>query len=415
MEVKLEVTKKIIHGIKVVHVKTNNLMSYFAFHCLSGSYHENEENQGVSHYLEHMFFKGTTKREVFQVSDDAAILGATQNAFTSEIDTCYYLTAPATNYDGCIELLSDMMFNSTFPEDEIEKERTVIQAERKSYEDTPSSSYFMKLQNQLFDFKLGHDIIGTEETIDGISRNSLVDFKNNCYGSNNTIFLVISAIDSDKIFESCEDYFENNGLFNVDVTSLDFKIVKELKDVEFTRENIQQSYLSMVFDSIKYNDKNNTFENCARLYLGGGLYGLLPKEVREKLGLCYHIGYYSLEHTPYDGVSCIYTLLDEDNVDKAKEAIVNSLKSLSEGNIDESLFDCAKAQMLADYCYKMDDPKKLSRKVALLTLYDFDINVEEKYNEIVDLQFDDFAVYLKNRAKNILENHCWAVMSPNGE
>ena len=171
----------------------------------------------------------------------------------------------------------------------------------------------------------------------------------------------------------------------------------------------------MVFDSIKHNDKNSTFENCARLYLGGGLYGLLPKEVREKLGLCYYIGYYSLEHTPHDGVSCIYTLLDEDNVDKAKEAIVNSLKSLSEGNIDETLFDCAKAQMLADYCYKMDDPKKLSRKVALFTLYDFDINVEEKYNEIVNLQFDDFAVYLKGRDKNILENHCWAVMSPNGE
>jgi len=415
MEVKLDITEKTIHGIKVVHVKTNNLMSHLAYHCLSGSYHENEDNQGVSHYLEHMFFKGTKKRNYAQISDDAAINGASQNAFTSELDTCYFLTAPAEKYDPCIELLSDMMFNSTFPVEEIEKEKTVIQAERKSYEDSPSSYFWEHMELILLSFKMGHPIIGTEETINNIDQASLIDFKNKFYGKNNMFFLAMTSASAEDIFKSCEKHMKGNGLKEVEVTSLDEPLVPEFKDVNFTRENIQQSYLGMMFDSPEMDNEDEVLDSCMRLYLGGGMYGILGKVIREELGLCYHIGAYQISETPYHGMSCIYTQLDEENVDLAKTRILETLTSISNGNVDESLFECAKAQILAQYCSKMDDPKKLSRSVAKSVLFGFEVNIGKRYNRILGLTFEEFKSYIEGRLKAIIAQHSWVEMSPESE
>jgi predicted Zn-dependent peptidase len=412
MEVKLDITKKEIHGINVVHVRTSNLMSYFAFHCLSGSYHENEGNQGVSHYLEHLFFKGTEKRNYEDVSDDAALLGASQNAFTSEMDTSYYLRAPSENYDGCIELLSDMIFNSTFPEDEVDKENTVIQAERKSYEDGHQSHYFNTMEKKLLNFRFGHSVIGTEETIDNIDKKSLVDFKNEFYGTNNVIFMVMSSVPSEDIFESCEDYFADHGWGEVSVTNFDEPLVPNLIDIEFTRENIQQSYLSMIYDSPKFNSEDDLLEISMRLYLGGGLYGKLGKVIREELGLCYHIGAYDLITTPSDGISCIFTQLDTENVKKAKSEVVNILKEISEGVIEENLFDCVKAQILASCCSKMDDPARISRQIAQGILFGVEVNVAEDYQKILDLNYESFVLYIQDRAKQILDKHSWVEMKP---
>jgi predicted Zn-dependent peptidase len=412
MEVKLDITEKTIHGIKVVHVKTNNLMSHLAYHCLSGSYHEDEENQGISHYLEHMFFKGTENRDYAQISDDAAINGATQNAFTSELDTCYFLTAPSEKYDPCIELLSDMMFHSTFPVEEVKKENTVIQAERKSYEDSPSSYYWEHMEELLVNFRMGHPVIGTEETIDNINQESLLKFKEEFYGNNNVFFLAMTSASAEDIFASCEKHMKDNGLKEVEVTSLDEPLIPELKDINFTRENIQQSYLSMVFSSPEMNHDDQILESCMRLYLGGGLYGILGKVIREELGLCYHIGAYQIYATPYDGMSCVYTQLDEDNVDLAKERIVEKLTEISNGNVDELLFKCAKAQILAQYCSQMDDPKKLSRWIAKSVLFEFEIDLAKKYNRILDLTFEEFKGYIEGRLETVVANHSWVEMSP---
>jgi predicted Zn-dependent peptidase len=412
MNVNLDITEKVIHGIKVVHVETNNLMSYFAYHCLSGSYHEEEHNQGVSHYLEHMFFKGTEKRDYEQISDDAAINGATQNAFTSELDTCYHLTAPAENYEQCIELLTDMMFHSVFPEEEVKKENTVIQAERKSYEDSPSSYFWEEMEGQLFNFRMGHRIIGTEETINNIDRDTLIEFREKFYGKNNVIFLVMTSQPSNKIFKACEKYLVDNGLKEVEVTSLDDPLIPELKDISFTRENIQQSYLSMMFGSPHMNHDDDVLEVCMRLYLGGGLYGILCKVIREELGLCYHIGAYPFFQTPTDGASCIYTQLDENNVPLAKERIIETLQKIVDGEVDETLFKCAKAQILSQYCYKMDDPKQLSRSLAKKILFGYEIEIEKNYNRIVDLTFEEFGAYIRERLQNIIDNHSWVEMSP---
>lgn len=412
MKVELVKTEKVIHGIKVVHIKTNNLMSYIAYHCLSGSYHENEKNQGVSHYLEHMFFKGTEKRGYAAISDDAALQGANQNAFTSELDTCYYLTVPSQNYDPCIELLTDMMFHSKFPTEEIDKERTVIQAERKSYEDSPSSYYWEVVEKKLLSFNLGHSVIGTEETIDNITQESLIDFKNKFYGKNNIILLIMSSVDAEEIFASCETHLIDNKLEEVEVTSLDKPIFIERNDISFTHPNIQQSFLTMCYSSEPMNSDNDTLQSCLKLYLGGGLYGVLGKVIREELGLCYNIGAYGIMKTLKEGISCIFTQLDTENVQLAKDNIIKTLEDISTNGVDEVIYNCAKAQILSKWCSAMDNPLKLSRSIAQSELFDYELDIEKSYKEVNDMTYDMFNDYAKKVLKDIIANHNWVEMSP---
>ena len=113
---KVKTFEKEINGITVLYIKVPfSLNTHVGFFSLSGSYAENEKDQGLAHYLEHMFFKGTKNRDLFKISDDAALLGAKQNAYTSSYTNQYYLNVPKVNTDGAIELLCDMMFNPLFP------------------------------------------------------------------------------------------------------------------------------------------------------------------------------------------------------------------------------------------------------------------------------------------------------------
>jgi predicted Zn-dependent peptidase len=268
------------------------------------------------------------------------------------------------------------------------------------------------MEELLVNFRMGHPVIGTEETIDNINQESLLKFKEEFYGNNNVFFLAMTSASAEDIFASCEKHMKDNGLKEVEVTSLDEPLIPELKDINFTRENIQQSYLSMVFSSPEMNHDDQILESCMRLYLGGGLYGILGKVIREELGLCYHIGAYQIYATPYDGMSCVYTQLDEDNVDLAKERIVEKLTEISNGNVDELLFKCAKAQILAQYCSQMDDPKKLSRWIAKSVLFEFEIDLAKKYNRILDLTFEEFKGYIEGRLETVVANHSWVEMSP---
>ena len=206
-----------IHGIDVVYLKREGaLTSYIGFQSLSGSFAERPEEYGIAHFLEHMFFNGTEKRNWEQIGEDGALLSGIQNAYTSHYNTSYYISSfPYSNLDGALELLSDMMFNSNFPEEKMERERSVIQEERKEYDDDHSSHYFHKLMADRFNGQMNHDIIGTEETIGNISRDDLIGYKKRMYGKENTILLVVSPLEEDAVLDICRKYLKYNTLDNI--------------------------------------------------------------------------------------------------------------------------------------------------------------------------------------------------------
>ena len=418
MEVDIKIKEKEIHGIKVVHIKNpGSLMSHVAFHFMSGSHGENKKNQGVSHYLEHMFFKGTEKRTYDDINNDAALLGATQNAWTSEMDTCYYLSTPAENYKPAIELLCDQIFNSTFPEEEMEKERTVIQAERKMYDDSPRDNFWTGLEESLFNFQIGHPIIGTEETIDNLTREDLIDYYFNNYGSNNVRLMIVGPMKSKEVFAACKKYLKGHPLKVIKETKIKKTLIKNYVNTNITNEKIQQTHMGLVFRSHSLADKNVNHK-CMLSCLGSGLGSLLGKEIREELGLCYSISAFSLVRTPHDGVDLIHTLLDPDNAQLAREKIMEVLHRASVEGVDELTFKCAKAKMLASWCKTVGNPQGISTPLAKHKIWGLDFDLKKQYEAVKNLNHEEVNEYIKSYLTKVFfdksskKEFCWFSMNP---
>jgi len=417
MEIDIKIKEKVINGLRVVHIRnTSSLMSYVGFHCFSGSFAENRKNQGVAHYLEHMFFKGTDKRNCEDIVDEAALMGAKQNAYTSEFDTCYYLTTPSVNYSKAIELLCDQMFNSTFPEEEMNKERTVIQAERKSYADSPMHDFYAKLEKSLINFQLGHPVIGTKKTIDSLNRDDLIEYYKSNYGNNNVVLVVSSPFKSKEVFKQCEEHLEGNTFGEAKVVKIKEKAIKNYIDTNVTRHGIQQTHMALLFESIPLNYKKTAEHGCMLGALGGGMSSLLFKRVREELGLCYSISAFSLVKTMDEGLSLIHTQLDEKSSKLAKKEIMSVIEKVANDGFDEKTFQCSKAKMLSKMCQVISDPDNLSTPLAQSKLWDYNFDIQKNYDDIENLTLESLNKYSKKYLTKTFfgdeKKSCWFTMNP---
>ena len=409
----IKMHEQVIEGIKVLYVHVPfSLNTHVGFFSLSGSFAENEKNQGVSHYLEHLFFKGTKKRDLFMISEDAALLGAEQNAYTSEYNTHYYLNVPKVNTEGAIELLCDMMFNPTFPEEEIEKERTVIQEERKMYEDDPKSSFFEASEMKFFGFQTGHKIVGTEETINSLTKEDFLDFHGRLYGKNTTILVIVGDIGIANITYMCSKYLKNNPFKDNEIVRVEPVILAgSLEDFVFPRPNIQQTYLMGLFSGKGIADKDRAKMVCMLNALGGGMYSPFFKEIREKLGLCYTVWAFDYIHNGICSALGTYIQTDPSKVNLAKNKMIEIIDNVRKNGFDIKSFECAKASQLGSFCRETSDVSRIANIVGKHVTMGVNIDFAENYEGILNLTFDDVNEYA---SKNLPESEriCWSQMNP---
>jgi len=409
----IKIYNKNIHGIDVVYVRVPfSLTSHVGFFSLSGSYAENEKNQGISHYLEHMFFKGTNKRNCFQISDDAALLGANENAYTSEYNTQYYMNVPSINTEEAIELLCDMMFNPSFPEEEIEKERTVIQEERKMYEDNHQSHFFEETQNNFFKFDVGHRIIGTEETINSFNRNDFVEYRNQMYGLDNTILVIVSDLSHSDIFKFCDRQLSGNPFFHNGLVPIQSEIIQPSDRIfSFKRKNIQQSYLVGLFEGNGKSDKNTTKRKCMINSIGGGMFSIFFKELREKLGLCYSVSSFDFLSNSDKTVMGYFCQTDPKKSKIAMEKMIEINSDIRKNGFQKSVFECSKAEQIGGFCRATSNIANIANVIGKNKLMGIETNFEEDYDSILSLTIDDVNEYaMKYLPKD--EEIYWSIMSP---
>jgi predicted Zn-dependent peptidase len=410
MEVNIDIDEKVIHGIKVINIKSPSaLTSYVGYFSLSGSFAENDKERGIAHVLEHMFFKGTEKRSYVDINEDAAIIGADQNAYTSKYETCYHLTCPSMSYKDALELLSDQMFNPTFPTEELDKEREVIQEERQMGEDDHGDFYFRSLVNDVFNKQLRHPVIGYEDSIDSFTREDLIAYKKKFYGANNTVLLIAGPHDCSEIFETCEEMLKGHTLGTSEIPVIEEGILDNYEDYTITRSNIHQSYVSMYFDSDNLSGFNPAHK-CMMNALAGGMYSILNTEIREKLGLCYSIYSFEYARNKTDGVGLVHTMVSPSNVALAQEKILENIGLIRENGISEKIFKCAKAKMVADWCKIMENPKHLSRSVAQKTLMGIETHLNNDYQAVLDLTHEDVNNYAKDFFTD--QKFGWYIMNP---
>lgn len=310
----------------------------------AGSRYETAKNNGISHFLEHMAFKGTKKRPNAQIiASEIDGVGGEFNAFTEREFTGYYIKAPVAHLKLSLDVLSDMLQNSLLEEKEIEKEKGVIIQELNLYEDTPSRNIFDVYPRLLYgDTPMGWDIGGRKEVIRAITREDFMNYLKSLYSADNICLVVAGGVKNDQIEDLAEQYF---GKMKFSDTLRYKKLVEnQVKpSLSIKEKNTEQVHIAVGFRTVALEHKDRHALEVLSAILGGGMSSRLFTEVREKRGLAYYVRTAS-DH--YQDVGSLYTTagLDKDKIGEGIEVIVAEYAKFAENRAKLTINELKKAK-----------------------------------------------------------------------
>ncbi|MFI4984227.1 MAG: M16 family metallopeptidase [Rickettsiales bacterium] len=325
----------------------------------TGSRHENEKNNGISHFLEHMAFKGTATRSAKQIAEEFDSIGGYFNAYTSREKTVYYAKVLKNDLSVAVDILADILQNSLYEEAELEKERKVILEEMKMIQDTPDDLVFdffqdIAYQNQSF----GRSIIGTEETVNSINRADIIDYVANQYNFKDIIIGAAGNFDQDKFRDLIAARFTNfsNNVENKFETPAytygDFRKVKDLEQV----------HLVMGCEGVSYKDPRYYDQQVLAIIAGGGMSSRFFQEIREKRGLAYSVSAFGSSYSD-SGVFGIYCGTSEDKTNEFFDVVCDEMKKLAYDIAEEEL-KRAKAQVKASLLMSQESSVSRAEKLV---------------------------------------------------
>ncbi|MEI3604646.1 pitrilysin family protein [Pseudogracilibacillus sp. SE30717A] len=393
------------NGLRVVLESVPTVRSVtIGIWVLTGSRQETEIDNGISHFLEHMLFKGTKTRTAKQIAEAFDSIGGQVNAFTSKEYTCFYARVLDTYKEHALEVLTDMLFNSTFLEEEIEREKKVVMEEIKMYEDTPDDHVHDLLSEAAYgDHPLGKPIIGTEEQINTFTKQTLNEYMENFYTPNNIVVSVAGNVQSEFI-HTIEDYFRS---FN----RVEKKTVIEKPIFRANRmiknKKTEQAHLCIGYPSLALNDLNIPALLIINSILGGGMSSRLFQEVREKHGLAYSVFSYLLTYSD-SGMLAIYAGTNKDRVDLLQKTIHEIVTDFVEKGITEKEFMNSKEQLKGNMMLSLESTNsRMSRngKNELLlgrqrTLDDIIEEIDQVDQPTINKVLQD--IFLKEYAQSII-------------
>jgi len=330
-----------------------------------GSRYEPSEKNGISHFLEHMFFKGTQKRSAKDIAVDTDSMGGDLNAFTSRENTTFYIKVLDEYFDKGIELLSDIFIHSTFPEDDIEKERGIVKEEIKMVEDTPDD-YIHDLFNQMIwgSKGIGQPILGSRETIKSFKREDLISHTKKHYGTKDIVIACAGNFETDSLLNALNRSFsslrkgvepdkEARPLFNSRIKVYG----KELSEV----------HLCLGVEGLPQASKDRYVMFILNTLLGGGVSSRLFQEIREKRGLVYSVYSYISAYVD-TGVLAVYAGTGKKKVLHVIELILKELRSLANILTDVDL-ERAKAQLKGNLILGLESTSSRMQNIARQEIY----------------------------------------------
>lgn len=258
----------------------------------TGSRNENKNNNGVSHFLEHMFFKGTTNRPTAkQIAEEIDQIGGVQNAGTSKEYTEYYIKCRADKIEVAFDLLSDMTLNSLLEKSEIEREKGTIIEEIRMYEDTPMMNIGEVFEGLIYDeHTLGMNIAGTEKTVAGMKREDFINYRKAFYNPENMILTVAGGVDEKSVLALSQKYFSKLIVNNEKLIIKDnYKTTQAQPKIKLHGKKKEQTHVILGFRADGKNYKNKYAQTVLSTILGGGMSSRMFTEVRERRGLAYSI------------------------------------------------------------------------------------------------------------------------------
>lgn len=294
-----------------------------------GSRIEPKPIAGVAHYLEHMLFKGTQKRpDPLTITQEIESVGGFVNAGTSRETTSYWVKVPGNQLSLAFDVLADMLRNSTFDAEEMEKERKVIYEEIRAVQDIPEDLVHDMIDQLVWgDDPVGRDVAGTEATVANIDRTTMIDFFNRNYGADRLVIAAGGAIDHDEVVRLAETYFGDLSPSLNPHTSTRAVSTQNESRVRIITKDTEQAHLCIGFPALSYFDDRRYAQSTIETILSSGMSSRLFQEIRERRGLVYSVYGYFRSHEDV-GQGVVYAGTDTERVKETISAIVGELKKL---------------------------------------------------------------------------------------
>ncbi len=400
-------------GLRLVFVQNTAVRSVaIGVFVGAGVVKETSQQAGISHFIEHMVFKGTENRSSFDIVNEIDSIGAQINAFTAKEYTCFHTVSIDTNAQKCADVLSDMYFNPKFDSVELEKERRVVLEEINESQDTPDDLCVEKLMCNFFaGCALEKPILGSKETLSNMTSQTLKEYHDKHYVAKNTVISIAGNLTEDEAVHIVDKYFESKFAKEQEYENVPVKVRPHNSQLCSEKKAIEQSHIGMAFPAYAYNDDRAVAMQLMSIIFSTEMSSRLFQSVREKHGLCYTIyGYPSAYQT--NGAFVIYTSTSPKNALKAVEAIRDEIKLLTDSGVSDEELNKGKEQLKTSLVLGQESTSAMMRAFgshALRTgeLYDFDKRIEH----IDSVTKDD----VLNVARQIFDfdNVCMSLVAPN--
>ena len=351
-------TRKVLsNGMTILHEKRELPVTTIALTTKIGYGFEPAQIKGISHFIEHMAFKGTKKRTSEQIASELEKVGGELNAFTSDELTVFHVKLPSRHLQLGIDVLSDIFFNPLMKKEELEKERKVIIEEIKMYHDDPKRYVLDKIKELSYKPPFGLQGIGTVETLSNMNQEHLLDFHRKNYIASNTILCIVGNNSLNEILELVKKIpFKEGKIKNNLVPERIFdKIVEK-------RNNIQQSNIVVSIPAPTLVDNKRYAAQLFATILGEGMSSRLFKEIREKRGLAYAVKSFLDVGVNFGSID-FYVGTEKGKEETVKELILKEIQKMKD--LNEKELDDAKQQLIGGYEVEEEDSRNTALKLII--------------------------------------------------
>lgn len=373
------------NGLRMIHMPAQSPVAYCGYAVNAGARDEEPQEHGLAHFVEHMIFKGTEHHKANYILNRIESVGGELNAYTTKEETFVYSIFMKEHFLRAFDLLTDLVFYSSFPEIEIEKEKDVILDEISSYEDSPSELIFDDFENLLYkEHALGHNILGEEETLERFSTTTGKSFMNRYYTPGNMVFFSMGDIPFNKIVKWAESLFSTLPAHS-SPQKRKVPTLSSASSLTMSKETHQAHVMIGSHAFSMFDEKRIPMFLLNNIIGGPGMNNRLNVSLREHNGLVYSIESNITSYTD-TGLFSIYFGTDPKNKEKAIRLVHREIEKLHETKLTEKQLTAAKKQALGQLGVSIDNREGLFLNMGKSFLhYNFFASMEEMFNQINDI------------------------------
>ncbi len=351
----------------------------FGIWIKNGSRNEMPSQNGISHFIEHMLFKGTEKRTAAMIAEEMDAVGGQMNAFTSKEHICVYAKILDTHFDTALDVCSDMFFNSVYSQEEIDKEKGVVFEEISMNDDSPDDVVVELLHKLMWpESSIGYPVLGTKDTVSTFTNKSLMDYVCEHFVPQNIVVSVSGNFDKRQMLEGIAQVFSS-------MPERDFSTKSEVKfssGISKKSKDIEQVHLCMGFPSVSSSDPLYYNVSVMNTILGGGMSSKLFQRIREQEGLCYSV--YSHNSFYSDtGLFMVYAGTGPSQVERVYSLVLEEINSLKKDVVSQTLLDKSKEQLKSNLLLSLESTSsRMSRNGKSLLMHNRVLTPDELIEKI---------------------------------